>query len=128
MSTFFTEAALRRMAMASRAVSQAARFGTTYIPRKSVTESAKDTLKSVDRKLSDKLVDGINVGTKAAETISGKSSEANYKSAGTAEEIRKKMKAESEELAGKAKRAAEETGGMFKDAAKKAEGKLKDSV
>ncbi|KAJ8113877.1 hypothetical protein ONZ43_g5046 [Nemania bipapillata] len=89
--------------------------------RKTMTETAKDTLKSVDRKVSDKLVDTINVGepptAKAAEAVTGKATEANYKATGTAEEIRGKMKAESEELAAKAK-----------SAAKTAEGKIKGNL
>ncbi|KAI1129753.1 hypothetical protein F5Y10DRAFT_145062 [Nemania abortiva] len=114
--SFLSEAAIRRMALVPRVASvQAPRqFSTTIAARKTMTESAKDTLKSVDRKVSDKLVDGINVGAKAAETVTGKATQANYKAAGTAEEIRGKMKAESEELKGKAKGAAKEAEGTIK--------------
>ncbi|KAI8949176.1 hypothetical protein F4801DRAFT_422302 [Xylaria longipes] len=114
--SFLSEAAVRRVALVSRVASvQAPRqFSTSIAARKTMTESAKDTLKTVDRKVSDKLVDGINVGSKAAETVTGKVTEANYKAAGTAEEIRGKLKADSEELKGKAKGAAKEAEGKAK--------------
>ncbi|TRX96077.1 hypothetical protein FHL15_003219 [Xylaria flabelliformis] len=114
--SFLSEAAVRRVALASRVASvQVPRqFSTSIAARKTMTEAAKDTLKTVDRKVSDKLVDGINAGSKAAETVSGKTTEASYKAAGTAEEIRGKMKGETEELAGKAKGAAKEAEGKIK--------------
>jgi hypothetical protein len=60
--SFLTKTALRT----SRAVSvQAPRqFSTSIAARKTISETAKDTLKTVDRKVSDKLVDGINVSCK----------------------------------------------------------------
>ena len=76
--SFLTEITFRRVASAAPRIS-----ATTFAPRvatgsfihsrhlsstapqyKTVTEVAKDTLKSVDRAVSDKLVDGINVGCK----------------------------------------------------------------
>lgn len=62
--SFLTEVAGRRMAIAARAsVVQAPRqFSTSLAAQKSATETVKDSLKTVDRKVSDKLVDGINVG------------------------------------------------------------------
>ncbi len=39
-----------------------AAFSTSIVLRKTATDSAKDGLKAVDRAVSDKLVDGINVG------------------------------------------------------------------
>ncbi|KAI1438090.1 hypothetical protein GGR50DRAFT_526027 [Xylaria sp. CBS 124048] len=128
--SFLTEAAIRQMATTTRVVSTQAprRFSTSIIARKTVTESAKDTLKSVDRKVSDKIVDGINVGAKAAEAISGKANPANPKATGNAEEIRQKMKAEAEELAGKAKHVAKETADTVKGAAKQGEEEIKESV
>lgn len=65
--SFLTEAAARRVATL-----QVPRTLITTAPRasftsgvtlsKSATETAKDTLKTVDRAVSDKLVDGINIG------------------------------------------------------------------
>ncbi len=62
--SFLSEAAVRRVALTSRVVSvQAPRqFSTSIAARKSISETAKDTLKTVDRKVSDRLVDGINIG------------------------------------------------------------------
>ena len=67
--SFLTEAAARRVATL-QVVPRA--FATTSVPRaafsssvtlqKSVVDSTKETLKTVDRAVSDKLVDGINIG------------------------------------------------------------------
>ncbi len=67
MSSFLTETVVRRLATVPRAVAiQAPRAFTTHPTlNKTVTESAKDSLKSVDRAVSDKIVDGINVGRKS---------------------------------------------------------------
>ena len=54
--SFIARAAFRRAAFAPRA------FSTSFAVRKSPVEAAKDTLKSVDRAVSDKLVDGIEIG------------------------------------------------------------------
>lgn len=64
--SFLTESAVRRVALASRLASTQAprQFSTSMAARKTIAETAKDTLKTVDRKVSDKLVDGINVGSK----------------------------------------------------------------
>ncbi|KAI1273539.1 hypothetical protein F5Y07DRAFT_252272 [Xylaria sp. FL0933] len=126
----FSQVVARRAALASRVASvQVPRqFSTSIAARKSVTEAAKDTLKTVDRKVSDKLVDGINTASKAAETVTGKATETNYKAAGSAEEIRSKAKGTAEELAGKAKGTAKEAEGSIKGAAKEAEGKAKGSL
>ncbi|KAI3325404.1 hypothetical protein HD806DRAFT_490236 [Xylariaceae sp. AK1471] len=135
--SFLTETAIRRVALISRVASvQAPRqFSTSIAARKTVTESAKDTLKTVDRKVSDKLVDGINAGSKATEAVTGKSTEASYKAAGTAEEIRGKAKGESKELKGKATEAsykasgtAEELKGKAKGAAEEVKGKVKGAM
>lgn len=64
--SFLTEAAIRRLALTSRvaAVQAPRQFSTSIVAQKTVTEAAKDTIKNVDRKVSDKLVDGINAGGK----------------------------------------------------------------
>ncbi|KAI2635764.1 hypothetical protein GGS26DRAFT_511917 [Hypomontagnella submonticulosa] len=112
--SFLTEAAARRLALTSRvAVIPAPRhFSTSIAARKSVTETAKDTLKTVDRKVSDKLVDGINAGANLASKVKGEADSGKVK--GTAEEIRGRVKGEAEELKGKAKGAAEEAEGKVK--------------
>lgn len=60
-----SQIATRRVAFAARAsVIQAPRQFSTTIPAwKSTTETVKDGLKTVDRKVSDKLVDGINASS-----------------------------------------------------------------
>lgn len=68
--SFLTEAASRRMANVSRTVARTsfapttsrASFTTSVRLHKSATESAKDTLKNVDRAVSNKVADGIDVG------------------------------------------------------------------
>ncbi|KAI1305032.1 hypothetical protein F5Y03DRAFT_162496 [Xylaria venustula] len=127
---FLTETVIRRAGVASRfaSVQIPRQFGTSMAARKTISESAKDTLKSVDRKVSDKIVEGINISSKAAETVTGKATEASYKATDSAEGIRNKAKANSEELAGKAKGTAEEAKGTIKGAAKEAEGKAKANL
>lgn len=46
----------RSIAFAPRA------FSTSFAPQKSATEAVKDTVKTVDRAVADKLVDGIEIG------------------------------------------------------------------
>lgn len=60
--SFLTEAAARRVALCSRAafVQAPRQFSTSVRYQKTVTETAKDTLHNIDRKVSDTLVDGIN--------------------------------------------------------------------
>lgn len=62
-----TAALARRLATAPRSATTTllprAAFTTTAPHQKTTVDSAKDTLKSVDRKVSDKLVDGINIGS-----------------------------------------------------------------
>lgn len=57
-----TQPILRQSVTISR---QAPRlFSTTLIQKKTATEAAKDTLKSVDRTVSDTIVKGIDKGSK----------------------------------------------------------------
>ncbi|KAI0845053.1 hypothetical protein F5Y00DRAFT_184221 [Daldinia vernicosa] len=104
----FLEVTARRLATTSRiAVVPATRhFSTSIAAQKSVTEAAKDTLKTVDRKVSDKLVDGINVGANLASKVKGEADTGKVK--GTAEEIRRQSKGAAEELKDKAKDTAKE--------------------
>jgi len=66
--SFLTEAACRRLATVPRtlAVSTVPRaaFSSSIQLQKTAADSAKESLKSVDRAVSDKLVDGINIGCK----------------------------------------------------------------
>lgn len=65
--SFLIEATGRRLATIPRVIPRAAvaaprTFTTSFAAQKSATETVKDGLKTVDRKVSDKLVDGINAG------------------------------------------------------------------
>lgn len=66
--SFLIETSFRRLATvplpATRvaATSASRSFTTSLAARKSATETVKDGLKTVDRAVSDKLVDGINAG------------------------------------------------------------------
>lgn len=140
--SFLTEAATRRLALTSRvvAVPVPRHFTTSIAARKTVTETAKDTLKAVDRKVSDKLVDGISAGGKYSLTLLLiirylQKYVANW-TVGT-ENIASKVKGEvdtgkvkgtAEEIRGQAKGQAEELKGKAKGAAKEAEGKVKGSL
>ncbi|CAK7218514.1 hypothetical protein SCUCBS95973_003514 [Sporothrix curviconia] len=82
---------------------------------KTVTETAKDTLKSVDRAVSDKLVDGINVGSAMANKVKEAGQDiADGKATGKAQQLRNEAEATGNEL----KRDAEVKGQGFKEAAK----------
>jgi hypothetical protein len=66
----FTQNAIRRVATLQvprtlAASAPRAAFSTSVQRQKTVTEAAKDTLKTVDRKVSDKLVEGLNVACKS---------------------------------------------------------------
>ncbi|KAH8668678.1 hypothetical protein BX600DRAFT_510748 [Xylariales sp. PMI_506] len=115
--SFLTEAAARRMALAPRVtIVQAPRyFSASARMHKTATETAKDVLKTVDRAVADKLVDGIDATTSAAEKASR--SDLGGKLKGAAEEIRGKTKGSTEEFKGKAKGAAHEAAGKAKGAA-----------
>lgn len=63
--------AQRTLLRAPRALAYAPRasFATSQYMSKSATEAAKDTLKSADRAVSDKLVDGIEAGRKFSSSL-----------------------------------------------------------
>lgn len=62
-----TALAARRLATTTRTTTAttqaAASFSSAAARQKSAVDSAKETLKTVDRKVSDKLVDGIDIGS-----------------------------------------------------------------
>lgn len=70
--SFLTQVATRRMVMASRsAMTQAPRsFSVAARLQKTPVEATKDTIKQVDRKVSDKIVDGIETAGTCRPTIS----------------------------------------------------------
>ncbi|KAK9771652.1 putative Lea domain protein [Seiridium cardinale] len=117
--SFLTETVTRRMALSSRAVfvQTPRQFSISARYQKSATETVKDAAKTVDRKVSDKLVDGINAASEVAQKTTG--ADVSQKVKGTAEEIRGEAKGKASELKGEAKGAANEAAGKAKGAAEK---------
>ncbi|TLD33598.1 hypothetical protein PspLS_01010 [Pyricularia sp. CBS 133598] len=118
--------AVRRVALASRtAVSTVPRasFTTGSILNKTPTESVKDGLKKVDRAVSDKLVDGINVaanvGQKAKEVTEDMTSS---EAAGKASELAGEAQGKASQLAGQAQGKASEMAGQAKGKAAEVQG------
>jgi hypothetical protein len=68
--SFVTEVLARRIATVPVAIPRAVAvqaprsFTTTIAAQRTPTEAVKDGLKTVDRAVSDKLVDGIDIGSK----------------------------------------------------------------
>jgi hypothetical protein len=60
--SFLTRTPLLRASFANQASLGARAFSTTLINRKVVPDAVKDAAKTVDRAVSDKLVDGIELG------------------------------------------------------------------
>ncbi|EMR69762.1 hypothetical protein MGN70_009204 [Eutypa lata] len=121
--SYLSEITARRMALTARAslVQAPRQFSTSIAAQKSATESVKDGLKTVDRKVSDKLVDGINAGAAATDKVKKATTGATESTVGN-------TKASAEELRGQAKGKAAELKGEAKGAAKEAEGKVKGSL
>jgi len=76
--------------------------------KKGPVEATKDAAKTVDRKVSDKLVDGIEIGQTAAEkakqaagVASGKTAEVTGEAKGKAAELKGEAKGKTEEIKGK---------------------------
>ncbi|KAL7951441.1 hypothetical protein V8C42DRAFT_7868 [Trichoderma barbatum] len=108
-------------------------FTTSLAAQRTASETVKDSLKHVDRAVSDKLVDGINIATAASHKVmetaedlsrSGVSSQVEGEAAhirGKAEGMKatatgkvEEMKGKAEEMKGKAKGKAEEMKGKAK--------------
>ncbi|RYP05107.1 hypothetical protein DL764_004023 [Monosporascus ibericus] len=128
--SYTSEIAARRMALLCRAplVQTRRQFSTTIAAQKSTTETVKESLKQVDRKVSDKLVDGINVGSAAAQKVAGVAEAGGSKARASAEELRGEAKGKASELQGELQGKASELKGEAKGAAKEAEGKVKGSL
>ncbi|RYP46224.1 hypothetical protein DL768_007543 [Monosporascus sp. mg162] len=128
--SYTSEIAARRMALLARAslVQAPRQFSTSIASRKSATETVKDSLKKVDRKVSDKLVDGINVGSATAQKVAGVAEAGGSKARASAEELRGEAKGKASELQGELQGKASELKGEAKGAAKEAEGKVKGSL
>ncbi|KAH6615897.1 hypothetical protein B0J18DRAFT_438454 [Chaetomium sp. MPI-SDFR-AT-0129] len=106
-----------------------AAFSTTVRHQKSAVDSAKETLKSVDRKVSDKLVDGINIGSAYADKIKEASEDVSKgKVTGKASELRGEVAGKASEVAGEAKGKASELAGEAKGKAKEVKGEVKEKL
>ncbi|TFB07701.1 hypothetical protein CCMA1212_000148 [Trichoderma ghanense] len=111
-------------------------FTTSRPAHKTVPETVKDGLHRVDRAVSDKLVDGINMATAATHKVMETAED--LSNSGVAEQVEgaqahakgkaKEMKGTAQELKGAAQGKAEELKGKAKGAAAEAKGKAKDPV
>ncbi|KAL6898993.1 hypothetical protein GGI43DRAFT_407556 [Trichoderma evansii] len=109
-------------------------FTTSLAAQKTATETVKDELKHIDRVVSDRLVDGINIATAASHKVketaedlsnSGVASQVEGEAAharGKAQEMKghvagkvSEMSGKAQEMKGKAKGAAAETKGKAKE-------------
>jgi len=81
--------------------------------KKSPVETAKDAAKTVDRKISDTLVDGIEIGQTAAEKAKAATGMASDKASGKTAEVAGEAKGKAAELKGEAKGKAEEVKGKM---------------
>ncbi|TVY17793.1 hypothetical protein LARI1_G004081 [Lachnellula arida] len=109
-------------------------FSTTMAMKKSPVETAKDAAKTVDRKVSDKLVDGIEIGRNeeeeeeeeeetcanilvdvetAAEKAKTAAGLASDKASGKTAEVKGEAKGKAAEIKGEAKGKAEEVKGKL---------------
>ncbi|KAH9227174.1 hypothetical protein K456DRAFT_1902754 [Colletotrichum gloeosporioides 23] len=120
--SFLIETVGRRMTtlpcVVPRAVAVAPRQFTTTTPvHKSATETVKDGLKTVDRKVSDKLVDGINLGSSVAEKVKEVTPNSQAEAAGKAQELKGEAAGKAQELKGEAKGKVNEAAGKVKGTA-----------
>ncbi|RQM06207.1 hypothetical protein DH86_00003337 [Scytalidium sp. 3C] len=100
-------------------------FSTTPATQKGPVETAKDAVKTVDRAVSDKIVDGIELGEKATQKVkeaTGVHSTEDLK--GKAAEVTGQAKGKASEVSGEAKGKASEVAGQAKGKANEVSGKL----
>jgi hypothetical protein len=140
--SFLTESAVRRVAMLPRAIAITAPrpFTTSLRVQKTATETIKDSAKAVDRAVSDKLVDGIDAATSAAEKVkqstehvakndvAAKAQELKAKAAGKASELEGEAKGAAHQAAKKAQSTADVAAGKAKGTANVAAGKAKGTA
>lgn len=96
-----------RAAFATRA------FSTSFAAHKSATETVKSGLKTVDRAVSDKLVDGIELGETAAQKAKEVTGMSADEAKGKAAELSGEAKGKAAELSGEAKGKKEELKGKL---------------
>merc|ERR1711964_645511 len=108
MSSFLTWRTVTRATRAPATSFAPRAFPTTFVARKSVTESVKDGVKTVDRKVSDVLVEGMS-----SSEMKGKANEVAGEAKGKANEVAGEAKGKANELAGEAKGKKEELKGKM---------------
>lgn len=111
-------------------------FTTSLAAQKTATETVKDELKHIDRVVSDKLVDGINLASAASHKVretaedlsnSGVADQVEGEAAhakGKAQEMKGRAQGKMSEMSGK----AQEMKGKAKGAAAETKGKAKESL
>ncbi|KAM3564629.1 hypothetical protein ARSEF4850_001762 [Beauveria asiatica] len=102
--------ALRSATRAIPRVGATRAFSSTIVYQKTATQTVKDGIKTVDKAVSGKIVEGINAAESAGQKVKHASEKAvgNKSAAGAAEELKGKAKGAAEEAKGKAKGAAED--------------------
>ncbi|KAK2628832.1 hypothetical protein QTJ16_001935 [Diplocarpon rosae] len=99
-------------------------FSTSFVARKSATETVKDSVKTVDRKVSDVLVGGIEAGESAAQKAKDVAGMSSGEAKGAASQVAGEVKGKATELAGEAKGKANEVAGQAKGKANEVSGKM----
>ncbi|KAH7156886.1 hypothetical protein EDB81DRAFT_403341 [Dactylonectria macrodidyma] len=129
--SFLTENLVRNAGLVPRmlprmiAIQAPRSFSTSIAFNRTATETIKDGVKTVDRAVSDKLVDGINASETVAQKVKEGVSEATK---GVSDVAQGKTSGEAAELRGEAKGKANEVQGKVKGAAEQAKGKVKGAV
>ncbi|PMD67403.1 uncharacterized protein K444DRAFT_658462 [Hyaloscypha bicolor E] len=108
--SFLTRTVSRFSAQAS---SGARTFSTTLVSRKIVPDAVKEPVKKMDRAVSDKLVDGIELGQTAAQKAKEVAGMSKGEVKGKAHEVAGEAKGKANELAGEAKGKKEEIKGKL---------------
>ncbi|PTB44485.1 uncharacterized protein TrAFT101_003037 [Trichoderma asperellum] len=104
-------------------------FTTSLAAQKTATETVKDELKHIDRVVSDKLVDGINIATAASHKV--KETAEDLSRSGVASQVEGEAahaRAKAEEMKGRAAGKAQEMKGKAKGAAAETKGKAKENL
>ncbi|KAI4111451.1 MAG: hypothetical protein LQ339_000650 [Xanthoria mediterranea] len=99
-------------------------FSTSSLARKSAVDAATDTVKSVDRTISDAAVKGIEKGEQAAAKAKTAAGMGASKAEGDASQMAGEAKGKASEMAGEAKGKAQETMGAAKGKAEEVKGKM----
>lgn len=124
MSSFLTWRTVTRATRAPATSFAPRAFSTTFVARKSATESVKDGVKTVDRKVSDVLVEGIEVGQTAAQKAKEVAGMSSSEMKGKANEVAGEAKGKANEVAGEAKGKANELAGEAKGKKEELKGKM----